>query len=341
MPASQTTAPRRMARHNALLPAPLPVLLPVLAALAAVPVLVPGEARAQNFFEQLFGIRPSAPPVPPGAVPGGRAPYNAPASAPSERAPSGDPAEGVVRNAPAPPAPPKPTPVKAPNDADVLGRDLLQNGSAGVLRLERGAAGFTAKVTLAGSKLSNPVEACTVPLNNGEPMALSDKGRPEGLTRLETGAQGCALRFEILDGAVLATLDGETDLCTFQAQDCQVEPKGLWGPAPATLMPRAGEFESARGPADRAVRENYKVLGQRAGTAGIRPVVAEQAAFSADREQLCRSYSREAAHGFCHLRFTEARGLSLATRLGIGPVAGGPATPRSRRRPEQTVIEEQ
>lgn len=319
--------------------APLSALLPVLAALA---VLAPGEARAQNFFEQLFGLRPSAPPVPPGAVPGGRgAPYPAPPG-PGAPAPSGDPAEGIVRNAPAPPAPPRPTPVKAPNDADVLGRDLLQNGSAGVLKLERGAAGFTARVTLAGSKVSNPVEACSVPLNRGEPMPLADKGRPEGLTRLETGAQACPLRFDILDGAVLATLDGESDICTFQAQDCQVEPKGLWGPTPATLLPRAGEFENARGPADKAVRDNYKVLGQRAGTAGIRPVVAEQAAFSADREQLCRSYGREAAHGFCHLRFTEARGLSLATRLGVGPTTGPvAATPRPRRRPEQMVIEEQ
>jgi hypothetical protein len=333
MPASPPTA-RRLRRR--------PAFLPVLAALVAAPLLAPAEARAQNFFEQLFGLRPSAPPVPPGAVPGARNPYAAPPPGPGGPAPSGDPAEGVVRNSPAPPAPPKPTPVKAPNDADVLGRDLQQNGSAGTLRLERAASGFTGKVTLSGSKISNPVEACSVPLNRGEAIPLVDKGRPEGLTRLEAGVPACPLRFEILDGAVLATLEGESDMCTFQAQDCQVEPKGLWGPAPATLLPRAGEFESARGPADRAVRENFKVLGQRAGTAGIRTVVAEQAAFSADREQVCRNYGREAAHGFCHLRFTEARGLSLATRLGIGPAATGPvaATPRPRRRPEQMVIDD-
>lgn len=319
-----------------------PRLLLVLVALA----VAPGEARAQNFFEQLFGIRPSAPPpVPPGAVPSGRAPYPAPVPGPGAPPPSGDPTEGIVRSAPVAPAPPRPTAVKAPNDADVLGRDLMRNGSAGLLRLERGAGGFTARVTLAGSKISNPVEACSVPLNGGQPMTLSDRGRPEGLTRLETPAassESCPLRFDIVDGAVLATIGGEAEMCTFQAADCQVEPKGLWGPAPASLLPRAGEFESARGPADRAVLDNFKVLGQRAGIQGIRPVVAEQAAFSSDREQVCRGYAREAAHGFCHLRFTEARGLSLATRLGVGPTASNAAAaaPRPRRRPEQTVIEE-
>jgi len=63
-------------------------------------------------------------------------------------------------------------------------------------------------------------------------------------------------------------------------------------------------------------------------------VVAEQAAFSADRETLCRSYRREGAHGFCNARFTEGRAVVLAARLGIlpapEPTAAQPERPRPR-----------
>ena len=63
---------------------------------------------------------------------------------------------------------------------------------------------------------------------------------------------------------------------------------GLWGPAGATLIPRAGEFDTARGVADKAVCDNDKLMTQRARREDVRPIVSEQAAFSADREQLCR-----------------------------------------------------
>ena len=93
----------------------------------------------------------------------------------------------------------------------------------------------------------------------------------------------------------------------------------MWGPDPASLLPKAREIEEARGPADQAVRENYKALAHKVGPQAMRPVVAEQAAFSADRETLCRSYRREGAHGFCNARFTEGRAVVLAARLGILP----------------------
>jgi hypothetical protein len=73
-------------------------------------------------------------------------------------------------------------------------------------------------------------------------------------------------------------------------------------------------------------------LTHRAGPQGVRPIVSEQAAFSSDREQVCRSYAREGAHGFCHARFGEARALALAARLGLNAssAAAAPA-PRPRR----------
>ncbi len=128
-------------------------------------------------------------------------------------------------------------------------------------------------------------------------------------------------------------------ICTFSASDCATTPVGLWGPAAATLIPRAAEFDTARGVADKAVRDNYKIMSQRARREDIRPIVAEQAAFSADREQFCRAYAREGTHGFCHLRFTENRALALATRLGANtatPTATTAAAPR-RPRPKPAV----
>ncbi|WP_298964625.1 hypothetical protein [uncultured Methylobacterium sp.] len=298
-------------------------LLPLLAVLMA----VPGPAAAQSFFEELFGIgRAARPPVPPAPVPGGRAPGEAP------------PAE-APRPAPAPPAPPKPVVLKAPSDDSVLGQDLQQNGNAGSLRLERGAAGFSARITLAGTKVSQPTESCQVPLAGGSPIVLNDGGRAEGVTRLTSADAVCPLRFDLLDGSVLVTSGAESETCVFQAADCAATPKGLWGPGAAALVPRAQEFDTARGVADKAVRENYKVMTQRARREDVRPIVTEQAAFSSDRELMCRSYVREGTHGYCHVRFTEGRALALAARLGMaGAAPTASAAPRpARRRPAPTV----
>jgi hypothetical protein len=286
--------------------------------------LVPGPVRAQNFFEQLFGIgRAAPPPVPPAPVPG-----------PTPGAPGGLAPEGVPE-APRPaPAPPKPVVIRAPSEDSVLGQDLLLNGLSGSLKVERAAGGLTARMAIPGTKISQPAETCTVPLGNGAPVTLADKGRPEGAQRFEMAAGDCPLRLDLLDGSVLVTPSGEGEQCTFKAADCSASPKGLWGPGPAGLLPRSAEFDSGRGSADRAVRENYKVMTSRVRGSDVRPIVTEQAAFSADREQLCRGYAREGAHGYCHLRFTEARALSLAARLGQ-PIATGPTTasvaPRPRR----------
>ncbi|WP_246102013.1 hypothetical protein [Methylobacterium terricola] len=313
-------------------PSPRPVALPVLAALplAVVLMVAPAPASAQSFLEELFGIgRAARPPVPPAPVPGGRAP-GAPGEAPPEAAP---------RPAPAPPAPPKPVVLKTPNDDAVLGQDLQQNGNAGSLRLDRAGAGFTARVTLAGTKISQPTEACKVALGDGQPLALADQGKPNGVTQLASSGSACPLRFEILEGGVLVTPLAEAESCVFTASDCATTPKGLWGPGAATLLPRAQEFDAARGVADKAVRENYKVMTQRARREDVRPIVTEQAAFSSDREQMCRAYVREGSHGFCHLRFSEARALSLATRLGLSgaaPTASNAPRP-ARKRPAPAV----
>ncbi|MCJ2083108.1 hypothetical protein [Methylobacterium sp. J-090] len=318
-----------------------PLLRVLLVPLAfAVPtVAMPHPARAQNFFEELFGIgRAAKPPVPPRGVPGGVQPGTP--VAPPPGAP-GVPGEAPAAEVPRAPAVPKqPVVLKAPAEDNVIGQELMHNGLNGSLKLEKAGAGLTARVILPGTKVSQPSESCTVPWNGGTPVALAAEGRPEGLPRFEAAGGECPLRFEVVEGGVLVTSLTSSRVCTVATADCAASPVGLWGPAAAALIPRSAEFDTARGTADRAVRENYKLMTQRARSQDVRPIVTEQAAFSSDREQLCRTYAREGAHGFCNLRFTEGRALALATRLGVNTAAVTPtasATPRPRRKPQPSV----
>ena len=294
----------------------IPVRLLILAAVLAVSAASPRAALAQGFFERLFGIRPA--PVPPASVPQpGRPlpppPPGAPGLPPADWVPPGDGPEGPVQ--PSGQAPARPVAMRPPTEDSVLGRDLKLNGTTGALRLDRGPQGvLRAQMTLTGLRASQLTESCSVKLG-GDSVPVSSLGRPEGLPRYELQVPACPMTFDVVEGAVLVT--APADACVIQEADCRVEPRGLWGPDPASLLPRAADLEQARGSADRAVRENYKALTQRAAPQSVRPIVAEQAAFSSDREQVCRTYAREGAHGFCNARFTEARAVTLAARLGM------------------------
>ncbi|MCE4222875.1 hypothetical protein HCU64_03850 [Methylobacterium sp. C25] len=303
----------------------LPRILLLSAMMLPAALAAAGPANAQNFFEELFGIgRAARPPQPRQPVPG----------APIPGEPGAPPPGDVPPAAPAAPPPPRqPVVLRAPGEDNVVGQDLLLNGLTGSLKLERTGAAVSARINLPGTKISQPTETCTVKLNGGNPIALASSGKPEGVARFEAAAAECPLRFDVLEGSVLATPLGGSPICTFSAADCATTPKGLWGPGAASLMPRAGEFDSARGTADRAVYDNYKVMTQRVRGQDVRPVVQEQAAFSSDREELCRTYAREGAHGFCHLRFTEARAVSLATRLGVTAPTASVAPRPVRRKP--------
>ncbi len=310
---------------------PLIPLLGLAAALCAATVL-PQAAQAQNFFEELFGIgRAAKSPAPPRNVP---APP--PAAVPGEPGAPGAPAlpgEGAETRPAAPPVPRQPVVLKVPAEDNVVGQDLMLNGLNGALKIEKAGAGYTALMTLPGTKVSQPTEACAVKLNAGKPVALTAEGRSQGVSRFSANAPECPLKLEILDGSVLATPLGDK-VCTFTAQDCATTPTGLWGPGAAALIPQAGELDTARGVADKAVRDNFKLMTQRARGQDVRPIVQEQAAFSSDREQACRTYAREGAHGYCHVRYTEARAIALAARLGANtasPTASNTPPPRARK----------
>lgn len=285
------------------------------AAMAAL-LLATGGAQAQGFFERLFGITPSPPP----------------ASAPSAPPPSSAPSDDAPKRTAPPPQPARPVAMRAPNEDAVIGRELKQHGSNGSLRLERAGRGdVRLKMTVVGRRSQQSVEICQVAVGGPDGVPLVSQGRPEGAPRYTLSDAGCPLQIDVLDEAVV--VKGPTEICVFTAPACQADPSGLWGPEPAQLLGRAKDYEQARGAADKAVRDNYKVLVQRANPQGVRPIVAEQAAFSSDREMVCRSYAREGSHSFCNARMTEHRALALATRLGVSTqTAANQPNPELRRR---------
>ncbi len=271
-----------------------------------------GDAAAQG-FQWPSWLRPPTqpnPPTPPAPIPG---------SGPGQAAPGQEGPEAADGSlAPAAPPPPKPVPAKAISDASILGRQLKLNGQDGSLRLERsGRDEWRARISLVGTRISRPGEACTIEPAEALPVTL--RGRPDGLLRYEINVPSCPIAASLLDGAVWVR--EPAGLCVIEASDCRLNPRGVWGPEPAALVPLARTIETDRGTADRAVRENYKILAQRAGPGEMRSIVSEQASFSADRETMCRNYRGEAAHGFCNARFTEGRAAQLAARLGIAPVS--------------------
>jgi hypothetical protein len=305
----------------------------LIAAVLAIAAASPGTAAAQGFFERLFGLRPLPPP--PGQIPQQNRPLPPPPPGVPGVPPTGWVPESGVPEGPAQPsgpAPARPIAVRAPSEEGVLGRDLKLNGTAGALRLDRtGQGALQAQVALAGTKISQPTESCTARLGGGGPIPLTSLGKADGLARYELQAPACPIVFDVIEGGVLVS--APTEICAIQEADCQTDPRGMWGPDPASLMARAAELEQARGSFDKAVRENYKALAQRATGQGARPIVAEQAAFSSEREQVCRSYAREGAHGFCNARYSEARAVTLAARLGLLQQAEAPAARPPRPRP--------
>lgn len=306
--------------------------------LCLVLVALSSEAQAQNIFELLFGRPPQQPvqPVPPApvGVPRGPTPGGGVRSGGGEEGPTASP------SAPSAPPPPKPVVLKAPTEEGVVGRELKLNGAGGSLRIERSSRGdYTARLTLAGAKVAQPTEVCTATVGAESGLPLVAQGKPDGVPRYEVQAPSCPIQFDILDGGVLVR--SPVEACLIEEAGCRAEVAGMWGPEPTGLLSRAKDLEQARGAADRAVRENYKALTQRAKPGEVRGIVSEQAAFSSEREQICRSYAREPGHGFCNTRFTEARGLLLVARLGLNTPPQATAEGRPRRpRPTSELVEQ-
>jgi hypothetical protein len=237
--------------------------------------------------------------------------------------------EGATQPRPAPPR------IKPAIIDPLIGKPLMQNGFRGRLIIMRGKTGLAAQVIMAGEKISKPNEACGIDPGGNEAIAM--KALPsQGAPRYEVLAEGCPFTLAVLDDSVLVS--GPAQACLFQSADCRVSPAGLWGPGPALLEPRTADFEKERPRVDRAVRETYRdMISDTRDKAEIRRIAGEQAGFSAEREMMCRNYAREAVHGFCALRFTEYRAVTLQAPNATAPAK--PATPNPasapRTRPAQ------
>jgi hypothetical protein len=244
---------------------------------------------------------------------------------------------GAVEKAPAPPKAARPAPIfKPPDTAAVIGKPLLLNGANGSLQLSRrDDAVQIDRLTLAGEVISDPAQQCRVDVVAGGDggIALKPLGRPDGLLRFAVDMPACPFEFDVLDGAIL--VPPQLRACVFTEADCQASPSGLWGPAGAALQPDVKQGARARARAEAALAANYRALAAHLGAGDKADELArDQSRFSADRDEVCRTYAGESTHGFCATRLTEARAAFLKARLDETHEAGVKAKPAARRKPK-------
>jgi hypothetical protein len=234
------------------------------------------------------------------------------------------------------PAKPKGAAIRAaPSEDSVAGKTLWLNGAGGEISLARQDKTLVAtELKLGGELISKPGEECRVEVKPTSPMLAKPQGTTAGLAHYQLDLPTCPINFEILDGAILAPKG--TAACTFQAADCKVNPAGMWGPQATSIGPeQVKELERSRSGAQTAMEENFHaLLARTTDKAAIKKIAAEQAGFSSEREETCRSYALEDVHGFCAARFTEARVIALQSLLGE---AAPPPPPKKHARPPKTA----
>ena len=202
----------------------------------------------------------------------------------------------------------------APGVAAIVGHPLLLNGANGLLQLSGNAKALRIdRLTLPGEVISDPRQQCRIDVVSGAPIETKELGRPDGLIRFEADIPACPFQFDVLDGAAL--VPAQTSACVFKEADCQASPSGLWGGEGGKLAADAKSIEHARSRAESTMIANFRALSARLkDRAKAEGVAREQAAFSSQREETCRDYAQEPAHGFCATRLTEARAAFLKAR---------------------------
>ena len=206
---------------------------------------------------------------------------------------------------------------KPPAEGAVLGQTFGLNGTRGALVLDKEAGELrVTRFVLSGAKVSHPNQSCEVSMGDDGPLKLKAMGAPEGANRYELQSTACPMVIDLLGGALRVTTP--FGACVFFEADCRADVAGLWGPAGSSFgdsqaktldRERAGLEKSAQA-RFRALLARYKKQPEIASQ-----LVKDQADFGAARAQTCRDYDREEAHGFCALRLTEARDLSLQARI--------------------------
>jgi len=241
----------------------------------------------------------------PGAAPA--APPGAPAAAPRPKKAGGGTAKTAKTAKTAPPA--------APGVETIDGRPLMLNGGTGLLQVSgSGKTLQVDKLRLPGESVSDPSQRCIVDIVGEKPIEATSEGRPDGLERYEVDVPACPFTFDVLDGAVL--VPSQITACVFKAADCQTSPGGLWGPDGAELEKDAAAIGKRRTAAENAMAKALHAIEERAqDNPDAANLLRDQSAFPGARDDACRDYVKESAHGFCAASLTEARAALLETRL--------------------------
>ncbi len=258
----------------------------------------------------LCGLVLAATPAPaqivlPGAAPA--APAGAAPAAPKPKKAGGGAAKAARKAKSAPPA--------APGVATIDGRPLLLNGGTGLLQVSgSGKTLQVDKLRLPGESVSDPSQRCIVDIVGEKPIEATSEGRPDGLDRYDVDVPACPFTFDVLDGAVLVPT--QITACVFKAADCQTSPGGLWGPDGAELEKDAAAIGKQRTAAENAMAKALHAIEERAkDNSDAANLLRDQSAFPGARDDACRDYVKESAHGFCAMSLTEARAALLEARL--------------------------
>ncbi len=213
---------------------------------------------------------------------------------------------------------------KPPSEDGVLGKALYLDGSRSSVELDRAGGRLeVTKLTLTGDSITHSGESCRVEVS-GMPLRLDARDNDAGLHRYQADLPACPFVLDVLDGAILVTNQGGA--CELKAADCRSDPVGLWGVGASDLdmkdPKRAKEMLASRARIEKTVRADFRALyAKYKKDKPLRQyLVREQAGFSAHREEICRAYAQEADFGYCALRVTEARALTLGTQLAHGVV---------------------
>ena len=216
--------------------------------------------------------------------------------------------------------------MRTPALDSVAGRDLLQDGSDGAMRIERKGGDLrVSRLVLRGHRSDSIGDACRLEVFEG--VALQPAGTSQGLSRFKVDLPMCAFTLDVLEGAVVA----RGQVCSIATAACDIDPSGIWGPAGSSIRgEQIAQIERDRRTAEDRARTYFRALmASTTDKARIRQIAADQAGFSSRRTEACEAYARESVHGFCAARLTEARAIALRTELDA---AQPPAAKKSRGR---------
>ena len=213
----------------------------------------------------------------------------------------------------------------------VLAHPLHLNGVNGTITLTKtGDTLSLSQLILPGHMISRPGDPCQVEVLAKSTLPLVAAGQPDGVLRYDSKIPACSFSLDLLQGAVVLT--PATHQCSFTAADCTARPDGMWGPSPAAISATQIQADiHARTLAETALRMSFRtLLDRQKDPATIRAIASEQAAFSSQREEMCRDYAREDQHGFCAARFTEGKLAQINQRLSLKKAPEPAASPHKK-----------